>query len=244
MREEARRVVVCRIKQWRRTSEAGEGIDTYPAANSRSRSLTYVLDDGGEVGRVEISARAVERRIARCHTPEGDGGGGEGLEVVQGGDGAPREIGEGEGGSLVLEKGEDFLVVEGFHGATQFGAPVEDLDSEGGYGGWEGDVGEGDAFGEGVFVDLDDFRVRKVDDLHALAPGASGTSREAGTGVSIGVFDLLRSRSFLGDGSRRPMLLRMLQPQGGDDPFLGDGTRRRFVALALLTWRRRACRFP
>ena len=214
MREEARRVVVCRIKQWRRTSEAGEGINTYPAANLRSRSLTYVLDDGGEVGRVEISARAVERRIARCHTPEGGGaGGGVALQFVQGGDGAPREVGEGEGGSLVLEKGEDFLVVEGFHGfhgATQFGAPFEDLDSEGGYGGWEGDVGEGDAFGEGVFVDLDNFRVRKVDDLHALAPGASGTSREAGTGVSIGVFDLLRSRSFLGDGSWRPMLLRML----------------------------------
>ena len=236
MREEARRVVVCRIKQWRRTSEAGEGIDTYPAANSRSRSLTYVLDDGGEVGRVEISARAVERRIAGADLGEGGGaGGGVALQFVQGGVGAPREVGEGEGGSLTLEEGEDLLVAEGSHDALQFGAPVEDLDSEGGYGGWEGDVGEGDAFGEGVFVDLDDFRVRKVDDLHALAPGASGTSREAGTGVSIGFFDLLRSRSFLGDGSRRPMLLRMLQPHGGDDPFLGDGTRRRFVALALLT---------
>jgi hypothetical protein len=97
-----------------------------------------------------------------------------------------------------LEEGEDLLVVVGgvvggesltnSHDALQCSAIVEDDVPEGRHGWWEGDVGEGGAAVEGVDVDLVDFRVGEVEALKALAPGASGTSREAGIGVSGGAF--------------------------------------------------------
>ena len=87
-----------------------------------------------------------------------------------------------------MEEGEDLLLVGGSHDALQCNAAFEDVAPECGHGGWEGDVGEGGALDEGAFVDLVDFRVGEVDALKALAPGASGKSREAGRGVSGGTF--------------------------------------------------------
>jgi hypothetical protein len=148
-----------------------------------------VLDDGGKVGGVRVAAGAVEGGVAGADLGEGGGAGGEvALQFVQGGDGAPREVGEGDGGSLGLEEGEDLLAVGGSHDALQCSALVEGVALEGRHGGWEGDVGEGGAVFEGPIVDLVDFRVGEVDALKTLAPGESGTSREAGRGVSGGAF--------------------------------------------------------
>jgi hypothetical protein len=151
-----------------------------------------VLDDGGTVGGVGIAARVVERSVAEVVLGDGGGvGGGGALEVVQGGDGAPREVGEGGGGSLGLEEGEDLLScrrIGGSHDALQCSAVHEDVALEGRHGWWKGDVGEGGAEGEGDTFDLVDFCMGEVDALEALAPGASGTSSVTGRGVSGGAF--------------------------------------------------------